>query len=439
MAERPDAKQSSTGTESKSTAAESQPQNPPGAAVEDDDSDPDFDDLDDVLDQFSEARATQQQQQQQQLQQRSEPSEPTPSSSGPGRPGSEAALPPDIPLPSGPHENESEDAFMARLTAEMSSVMSKMSLDPAASAATPEDIAKMGRELEEFTQKMEAEGIQPEDLLKAILGEDAGSKVSDLAHDEHDRRESESKGDSKPMLKSKASESTSAETSSRPAKEDRPSSSSPSSSSKTAPKQPSTSFEDTIRRTMARMSESSAAATSATTTATQQKSEEDLLADLLRSLDSDSGNASEGDLSKMFLSMMEQLTNKEMLYEPMKELAQKFPDYLEANDPKVPKQKSKSGGSGKASKLSPADFDRFTRQHKIVGEIVAKFEEPSFSDEDPKCREFIWEKMQEMQAEGAPPEELVANPFPGVGMGGSLGGGSAGAGGEGPEEGCPTQ
>jgi peroxin-19 len=326
---------------------------------------------------------------------------------------------------------------MARLTAEMSSVMSKMSLDPAANAATPEDIAKMGRELEEFTQKMEAEGIQPEDLLKAILGEEAGGKLSDAAHEEHDRRESESKGDTKPALKSTSSKSQTSETPGL-ANDDRPSSSSPSILSKPTPKQPSTSFEDTIRRTMARMSESSAAATSATTTATQQRSEEDLLADLLRSLDSDSADASDGDLSKMFLTMMEQLTNKEMLYEPMKELAEKFPEYLAANDPKVPKQKSKSGSSSKASKLSPADFDRFTRQQKIVRDIVVKFEEPGYSDEDPKCREFIWEKMQEMQAEGAPPDELVSNPFPGMGMGGMLGGG-AGAGGEGADEGCPTQ
>jgi len=86
-------------------------------------------------------------------------------------------------------------------------------------------------------------------------------------------------------------------------------------------------------------------------------------------------------------------------------------------------------------KLAGDEFDRFSRQRVIVDAIVAKFEQPGYSDDDPACREFVWEKMQAMQAEGAPPEDLIANPFPG--MGGGLPGLDAAA--EGLEEGCPTQ
>ncbi|KIW82558.1 hypothetical protein Z517_05585 [Fonsecaea pedrosoi CBS 271.37] len=377
---------------------EASSQKPPEAAI-DEDSDPDFDDLDDVLDQFSAATSQQQS--------KSLSSEPAPSSSGPGRPSTEkSALPPDLHIPSGPHASESDDEFMARLTAEMSDVMSKMSLDPAASAATPEDLSKMGRELEEFTQKMEAEGIKPEDLLKAILGEDVGGKVGDMAHAEATRRDSESKAKSK----SRSPEAPGGTAISPSA--------SASTGSATTAKQGSSSFEDTIRKTMARMESSSAAATSATAKSSQQKSEEDMLAEMLRALEAESGSQSDSELSKMFLGMMEQLTNKDMLYEPMKELSEKFPDYLQTNQP---------------PKLAQAEHERFSRQHVIVRTIVAKFEEPGYSDDDPKCREFIWEKMQEMQSEGAPPDDLVANPLPG--MGGLLGG----DGGEGPEEGCPTQ
>ena len=380
-----------------------------------------------MLDQFSEAKATQQQQQQ-----KSEPAEAS-ISSGPGRPSATtSALPPDLPVPHGPAADESEEAFMARLTAEMSTVMSKFSADPAANAdATPEDIAKMGRELEEFTQKMEAQGIQPEDLLKAILGEDVGGQVGDIAHEEHDRRESESKSRAKSA--SKKTKSQSPETSrATTTDEARPTSGS---SSTSKPQQP-TSFEDTIRRTMARMDESSAAATTASTKQ-QQKSEEDMLADMLRALESQGGadGDGDGDMSKMFLGMMEQLTNKEMLFEPMKELSEKFPAWLKENDP-FSASTSTAASKKKQSppKLSQPDFERFTRQEQIVQDIVGKFEEKGYSDEDPKCREFIWEKMQEMQAEGAPPEDLIANPFPGMGgMGGLLGGGGEG------EEGCPTQ
>ncbi|EXJ77717.1 hypothetical protein A1O3_09946 [Capronia epimyces CBS 606.96] len=394
------------------TDRSSQPQAP--VTVEDADSDPDFDDLDDVLDQFSAAAASQAKPQ----------SQPAPSSSGPGRPAAsaagapstaESALPPDIPIPQGHHASESEEEFMARLTAEMSNVMSKMSLDPAASASTSDDIAKMGRELEEFTYKMEAEGVQPEDLLKAILGEETGTQVAEVAEAERDRRESESKSKSRSPEKLKSNPGTTV------GKEAAASTSSSSSSSQQKSKT-SSSFEDTIRKTMARMESSSAAATSATAQASSAKSEEDILAEMLRALESEGagvGDGSDGDLSKMFLGMMEQLTNKDMLYEPMKELSTKYPEWLEQNRPKI----------------DESEFGRFSRQRVIVDEIVAKFEEPSYSDDSAQCREFVWEKMQAMQSEGAPPEDLIANPFPGMGMPGlGLGDDT-----EKLEDGCPTQ
>jgi peroxin-19 len=324
-----------------------------------------------------------------------------------------------MPIPTGPQPNESEEAFLARLQHEMSDVMSKMSLDPAASAATPEDIAKMGKELEEFTQKMEAEGIQPEDLLKALLGEDAGGKLGQEAHKERDRRESQ---ESK-------SKSRSPETS-RTGEKEKPTTST--SSSTTSPK-PAASFESTIRSTLSRMDQSSAQATTQSQTQSQQSSEEAMLAEMLRSLGESSGadgTEDEGEISKMFLGMMEQLTHKEMLYEPMKELSEKFPSYLSTNNP----------STNPKSKISKDEFERFQRQQKIVNEIVGKFEEKGYSDDKPEDRSYIWEKMQEMQGEGAPPEDLVANPFPGMGGGlGNLGGLLGGEGGEGGEEGCPTQ
>ncbi len=341
-----------------SEAGPSAPPPPPPAQAVDADSDPDFDEIDDVLDQFS-ANAP-----------ASNKPEPASSSSGPGRPIPSIAS---VPVPSGPAENETEEEFMKRLTAEMSSVMSQMSL-PDDAQASPEDLAKMGKELEEFTHKMEAEGIKPEDLLKAILGEEAGGKLSGAAHEERERRESQSGIES--------------------------------SGTKEVNEKPST-FEDTIRKTMERMENSSNKAT----TASQEESEEDMLANMLKALEA-GGEGSEGDLSKMFLGMMEQLTSKDLLYEPMLELHQKFPAYLADNK----------------KKLKREDLTRYEKQQLIVKDIVTKFEEKAYSDDDPKCREFIWDKMQKMQEQGAPPEDLVQNPIPGM------------AGGDGPpDESCPTQ
>lgn len=308
---------------------------------------------------------------------------------------------------------------MARLTAEMSDVMSKMSVDPAASASTPEDIAKMSRELEEFTHRMEAEGVKPEDLLKAILGEDTGTQVlAEVAQAVTDLPKSESKPNPQSPEKQKSKSKHPTTTSGTEA-----SSSSTKTKAEPKPKPGSSSFEDTIRKTMARMESSSAAAASATAQASAPKSEEDMLAEMLRALESETGGAGaggdDGDLSKMFLGMMEQLTNKDMLYEPMKELSTKYPEWLEQN----------------RAKLDKAEFDRFSRQRVIVDEIVAKFEEAGYSDDNAQCREFVWEKMQAMQGEGAPPEDLIANPFPGMGMPGLGLGDDA----EKLEEGCPTQ
>jgi peroxin-19 len=271
---------------------------------------------------------------------------------------------------------------MARLTKEMETVMEQMSAAPGASTTNPDDMAKMAKQLEDFSLKMEEQGVKPEDILKAIMGEQAGAEVAEAAHQEHDRRESDSKGKA---AKPAAGKST---------------------------------FDEQIRKTMERMETSDTKATEATQQAAG--SEEDMLAELLRAMETEGGGDGDGDLSKMFLGMMEQLTHKDMLYEPMKALDDKYLDWLAKNK----------------SKLKPADAKRYGNQQVIVKEIVSKFEEKSYNDDDPKCRDYIWERMQKMQEEGAPPEELIDNPFPG--MSGMPGLGALG-GGDGEDPGCPTQ
>ena len=57
---------------------------------------------------------------------------------------------------------------------------------------TPDQFAQMGKELEQFTERMEKDGVKPEDLLKAILGEGDAEKVLDKAADV--RKQSEVEG-----------------------------------------------------------------------------------------------------------------------------------------------------------------------------------------------------------------------------------------------------
>lgn len=143
-------------------------------------------------------------------------------------------------------------------------------------------------------------------------------------------------------------------------------------------------FNDAIQRTIERMKQSGDRATEAATTG--DGLEDDLIAQLLKAVEAGaSGAGDEGDLTKMFMGMMEQLSNKEMLYEPMKELDGKFGPWIE---------KSKAEGT-----VPVEDMERYETQARVVKQIVLKFEEPGYSDEDAKCREYVWERMQEVSSD----------------------------------------
>ncbi|AEO57024.1 hypothetical protein MYCTH_2302721 [Thermothelomyces thermophilus ATCC 42464] len=162
-----------------------------------------------------------------------------------------------------------------------------------------------------------------------------------------------------------------------------------SSSSKSGPTGAEASFQETIRRTMERMQASGEQATAAAAA----EGSDDFLAELLKQMQNGGfdGEGSEEEFSKMLMGMMEQLTNKEILYEPMKELDDKFPEWLEKNRDKTPAE----------------EFKRYEEQQVLVREIVRKFEEPTFSDSNAADREYIVDRMQKMQASGSPPSDLV--------------------------------
>ena len=144
----------------------------------------------------------------------------------------------------------------------------------------------------------------------------------------------------------------------------------------------SAAFTDTIRRTMERMVASGEQADAA---AAQQGSgsEEDMMARLLQDMASGAGGeASEEEFSKMLMGMMEQLTNKDILYEPMKDLDAKFPQWI--NEHK--------------GKITDGDMGKYKEQQGLVREIVGRFERSGYSDSHPQDREFIVERMQKVGA-----------------------------------------
>lgn len=121
------------------------------------------------------------------------------------------------------------------------------------------------------------------------------------------------------------------------------------------------------------------------TAAAQSEGSDDFMAELLKQMQA--GGLGEGGLeggeeefSKMLLGMMEQLTNKDILYEPMKELNDKFPGWMEKNKDTV----------------SEEDRKRYELQQGFVNQIVAKFEEITYSDSNAADREYIVDRMQKV-------------------------------------------
>ncbi|KAL9002220.1 MAG: hypothetical protein Q9188_004835 [Gyalolechia gomerana] len=152
------------------------------------------------------------------------------------------------------------------------------------------------------------------------------------------------------------------------------------------------SFQEAILKTMERMQASGDKANAA---AAAHQDSDDILARMLKEMqDGDQGGAAgDEEFSKMLMTMMEQLTNKEILYDPMKELNDKFPQWMSKNKTAVKAE----------------DLVRYEKQRQLVAEIVGKFEESMYSDSNAKDREYIVERMQGMQAAGSPPADLVGD------------------------------
>uniref|UniRef100_A0A060T1P4 ARAD1C22286p n=1 Tax=Blastobotrys adeninivorans TaxID=409370 RepID=A0A060T1P4_BLAAD len=158
-------------------------------------------------------------------------------------------------------------------------------------------------------------------------------------------------------------------------------------------------FQDTISQTMNRLKESRQ---DLDEQQSQFSSEADFLAKMMKELESASGSGDGMDMTNLLDEMLQELSSKEILYEPIKEMNDKYPAWLEKNGNSLPKD----------------ELERYKKQQKIVREICQKFEAPDYSDSDAETRKFITDRMQEMQDSGAPPQalmgDLAAGAIPGL-------------------------
>ncbi|KAG2137421.1 Pex19-domain-containing protein [Suillus bovinus] len=115
----------------------------------------------------------------------------------------------------------------------------------------------------------------------------------------------------------------------------------------------------------------------------------------LETLLSQFGLEDEEDMQGVLETMMGQLMGKDVLYEPLKELSDKFPDYLKAN----------------AITLTSDDKSRYDAQIICIKQLLQIFESKDYTDDDDKTRIKIVDLMGELQKHGSPPEEVMG-PLP---------------------------
>ncbi|KAI4256093.1 MAG: hypothetical protein LQ352_002249 [Teloschistes flavicans] len=152
------------------------------------------------------------------------------------------------------------------------------------------------------------------------------------------------------------------------------------------------SFQEAILQTMQRMQNSGEKANAA---AASDEASNDILSNMMKEMQNvdTNGSGSEEEFSNMLMTMMENLTNKDILYDPMKELNDKFPSWMSAN----------------RGAVKTEDMLRYEKQQRLVAEIVKKFEESTYSDANTADRQYILERMHKMQAAGSPPADLVGD------------------------------
>ncbi|KAI5970685.1 PEX19 [Candida margitis] len=137
---------------------------------------------------------------------------------------------------------------------------------------------------------------------------------------------------------------------------------------------------------------------------------EDILTQLLAGMNEGGLGGGDMDMSKLLIDMLEQLSSKEVLYEPIKDLNNKFPQYLKDNKDKLDEQQ----------------YANYTKQYDITNDILKVFEGDNYNDSNKGQRDQINAMLESLQELGQPPVELVGDAgdfLPGFGGAGKDGAG----------------
>ncbi|CAM1302410.1 PEX19 (predicted) [Pycnogonum litorale] len=102
------------------------------------------------------------------------------------------------------------------------------------------------------------------------------------------------------------------------------------------------------------------------------------------------------DIMPLMQNVMQNLLSKDLLYPPLKDVIDKYPDWIAEN----------------VGRLEESDRSRFDSQYELMKKICDEFETESVGDnEQAKSERFerILNHMQTLQSFGHPPKELIGN------------------------------
>ncbi|KAI9274340.1 Pex19 protein [Phascolomyces articulosus] len=146
------------------------------------------------------------------------------------------------------------------------------------------------------------------------------------------------------------------------------------------------SFQETIAQTMNKLKDSSKQVDSSI--AEEGVPDDAFMAEMMRQMESLAEN---GEFENVLEGMMQQLMSKELLYEPMKDMASKYPDWLKENK----------------DKLSQAEYEKYEKQHELCKQVVAKYDASNFDEKNEAQSREIMDLMQKMQDLGQPPASML--------------------------------
>ncbi|KAM5129041.1 peroxisomal biogenesis factor 19 [Mantella aurantiaca] len=105
----------------------------------------------------------------------------------------------------------------------------------------------------------------------------------------------------------------------------------------------------------------------------------------------------EGNILPFMQNIMQSLLSKDVLYPSLKEITDKYPEWLQTHRESLP----------------PEEFQKYQEQHNLMSRICQRFESEELGDEAARF-EAVMDLMQQLQELGHPPKELAGDSPPGL-------------------------